>query len=343
MKISEIKERHLVIIVILLALLLRLVLIHTYGNFNEMNPDEEKNYKIATNYLAGEGYTIDGKATAFHGTFPVFVYRFIQKHNLSKEIWTGFIHYFSILVFVISIFAFFKLLKLIGVNQALTISATVIYAFYPSNVYYIGNFFLYEKLVLPLFVIVFYFFIRIINYQSKFSLPLIILLASAITISCLFRAQLIFIYFGLFLTGGTIYLYKLKGKTNRVTFFSLYILTATLMICSHIPILIKNKEVFDAYILSTQVGFELMQGHNDLARGSWYGNWQHPNSEYYKYSHDLIPNIDSLNEYEESEKRKEVALTWIKENPIKELELTARKLAIFFLPQNYEAGFNVMK
>jgi hypothetical protein len=94
--------------------------------------------------------------------------------------------------------------------------------------------------------------------------------------------------------------------------------------------------MFGEYILSTQSGFELLQGHNPYARGSWTGNWADSGSEIYKYVYSQIPNNDYLNEWDQSKARKRVAVNWIKENPLKEIKLSIRKLVIYFLPKNLE-------
>jgi len=64
----------------------------------------------------------------------------------------------------------------------------------------------------------------------------------------------------------------------------------------------------------------------------------------YEYVHHEVPNIDELNEWQDSQVRKQLALKWIKENPGKEVVLILRKLAIYFIPKNYESfsGFSII-
>jgi hypothetical protein len=116
----------------------------------------------------------------------------------------------------------------------------------------------------------------------------------------------------------------------------LYFFIAILGFASHFPSLQKNKQLFGSYILSTQTGYEILQGHNPYAKGSWMGNWLLPSSELYHYSHKKIPDIETLNQYTEGLARKKVAFTWIKENPLDEIKLSFRKLLLFFLPRNFE-------
>ena len=66
------------------------------------------------------------------------------------------------------------------------------------------------------------------------------------------------------------------------------------------------------------------------------GNWTDSSNQLYKYSHSQIKNINELNELEESKARKQLGIKWIKENPIGEIKLIFRKIAIYFLPNNFE-------
>lgn len=109
-----------------------------------------------------------------------------------------------------------------------------------------------------------------------------------------------------------------------------------MLILAQVPVFKKNHAMFGSYILSTQPGFEFLRGHNPLARGSNWGD--DPNNVFYKYVMDQIPNIDYLNEYEESLAWRSLAIKWILNNPFSELKLIVRKIAIYFLPQNYNYG-----
>ena len=108
----------------------------------------------------------------------------------------------------------------------------------------------------------------------------------------------------------------------------------------HIPALRKNASMFGEPVLSTQAGFVLMQGHNDLARGSWRGKWRDPQDPYARYSSAVIPELAQLDELQESKARQRFAIEWVRTHPLQELELVARKLAIYFLPRNYEGRYN---
>ena len=59
------------------CLLVRLAVLLIWSDFTQLNPDEERNFTIASNHLAGLGYTLDGKLTAIHGSTTVFVYEWM--------------------------------------------------------------------------------------------------------------------------------------------------------------------------------------------------------------------------------------------------------------------------
>jgi len=333
-------KRKLLILSAIVFIIKALLLIHS-GNFETMNPDEESNFLIATNYLEGKNYTnSSGELSSFHGSFTVFLYQYLIQNNISKESYIIFYHFLALLVFVLSISYFYKLLRHFRIPENIAFLSVVLYSFYPSNIYYIGNLFTYEKFVLPILIFIFYLLLEafkknIIN-KLFWTLPILV------SISCLFRAQLIFVYFLLFVTFG-VYAIVFWRKQKVIKEKSItYLLTGFLMILTHFPLLNKNHKMFGKYILSTQIGYELMQGHNDFARGSWFGGWSNKESMYYKYSKENITNLDDLNEYEEGIKRKEFALNWIKNNPKKEMELVLRKTGIFILPKNYETGYNII-
>jgi len=96
------------------------------------------------------------------------------------------------------------------------------------------------------------------------------------------------------------------------------------------PVLKKNKHDFGSAVLSTQFGFELWEGSNPLARGSWSGT-----GEARKLGLNNISNVKNMNQLEISMNLKKQAINWASEHPIDYLILILRKLAIYFLPQNY--------
>lgn len=305
-----------------------------------MNPDEENSYKISTNYLAGKGYTNNGKKSAYHGSFTVFLYQKLIQYKISKKAYIVFYHFLALILFLISIPYFFKILLFFQVPKNIALLPTTIYAFYPSNIYYIGNFFWYEKIVLPLLIIAFYSLFQVFKENQKNKLFL--LLPIIVTLSCLLRAHMIVVYFMVILAFIIYALFSYRTQKLIPQKISVLSLTLLLMIAAHVPILIKNHKLFGEYILSTQTGYELMQGHNDLARGNWNPDCYDKESVYYKYSAKNIKNLSSLNQYEEGIARKEFTINWIKNNPKQELILIFKKTAIFFLPKNFSSAYHLV-
>lgn len=324
-----------VILLIFTAVLLKILLLFSSPNRFVLNPDEEGNYRIAQNYINGKGYSIydtsvkEYKPTSFHGSFSIFIYKLLIQNGITKKSWVYFIFILTVLLYGASIYYFHKFCVLFLKNDLLALLSTITYSFYPSIIYFIGSLFFYENLVLPILVIVVYRLMAAANGAfAKFdflTLPL------AVAISCLLRAQLIAVYALVFLVFSIIII---KQKRVKMAFPVLLSLVLTAIV--HIPLLMKNKNQFGVYILSTQSGFEFLQGHNPTARGSWMGNWQKPESELYQYAHSEINNLKSLNEYEESEARKKLGINWIINNPLSEFKLGLRKLILFFIPQNFE-------
>jgi hypothetical protein len=111
-------------------------------------------------------------------------------------------------------------------------------------------------------------------------------------------------------------------------------LTLALVVATHIPILIKNYRMFGGILLSTQPGFELLQGHNPYADGKWTMAWTDPGEPLYDYTIARLPHLHQLDQYTESRERARLAMAWIKENPLAELRLLLRKLVWYFTPDN---------
>jgi len=334
------EKRHLIYLIIVLVII-KIGFVCVNNDELRLNADERRNFKIAANYLQRRGYTVfdnktdSYKQTAFHASFPVFTYILLQKINLGQTSWALIIHFLATALYAISILYFYRTVKIFFRNNLGRLVATLLYGLYPSVIYYIGSFSIYENITMPILVIIMY---KLIKYSTNSPVRYydFIVIPILVTISCLYRTQLIFIYFGIFSTFFIVIAANyIKKKYKIKNLLWILLLTGTIVVLSHIPILKKNHAMFGSYILSTQAGFEFLQGHNALAKGSHQGRWKTPDDNLYNYIRKQIPNFDSLNEYEQSVALRNLAIKWILDNPFGELKLMARKIAIYFLPQNY--------
>jgi hypothetical protein len=118
-------------------------------------------------------------------------------------------------------------------------------------------------------------------------------------------------------------------------FYTLLIWLNTIVCIGFSPIVYNNYKSFGSVFLSTQAGFNFFHGHNPIARGSW-------SSAIWEKHHDVLyPMLEAnkdlpfMNEKQEADFYNHLAWQWIGEHPLKELELMARKTAMFFLPHNF--------
>jgi len=339
--------KRILFVLIVTSLILRIFFIYSnrnaWGDEFGWGPDEKRNYEIASNYLSDFGYSIKNESgdyitTAFHSSFPVFIYTYLITNGIKIEYWTLFIQFLSMILYAFSIISFYRIINLFTNSWKRSVLASSVYAFYPSIIYYIGSLFLYENIVLPIIIILTNRLLIILKHKT-ISFTEIGFISLLVIISILIRPQVAPIYFGLFLTFTlTIFSNNLGNYHNLMkssillNFFIIIVIFLT-----HIPILKKNYSMFGHYIISTQVGFSLLEGHNPYARGSWSSEGLSD-----KYAFMIMPKITEMNEYEGSQARKKIALNWIINNPLAEVILALRKTAIFFLPKNYSIGKNIL-
>jgi hypothetical protein len=302
------------------------------------NADDQRNYTIAQNYVLGKGYGIYNpmvhryRLSAFHTSSTIFLYQFLIKRQVPQKAIVFVFYILSTILYVLAILYFYRILSLLNISRALIYSATAVFALYPSVLYAMGSIYHFDNLVMPLHVINFYFLLQWVKKRTL-TLPVGIFLISSIVFCCFFRSQVLPLYF----ISGCLLLFiyiKDMGKTKRAGNTILYFLIALpLSICiAFIPVLIKNKKMFGAYIISKQTGFELLDGHNGLNGGNW--EILTPGDPLDKYVHEKIPAVETLDEYAESKARKKLALDWIRNNPGKEIIYIFKKVARYFLPRN---------
>ncbi len=325
-------EKYFFKIAIVIAFLLKLYFVfHNIWSF-QMNSDEESNYNIALQHFQTGEYP----KHAFHGTGTVYIYELTMHLGISKTQFILLFFILSNLLYLWSIYYFHKLSSLF-LDQRFTKITTIIYAIYPSTIYFIGSNFVYENISTYILIYFSYMCIKIIN-KEHFKNYTILYLSILISISCYLRAHLIAFYLIMFISMWLIVLYK---KNMQKEHFGINIVIKTSLFTMlfftifHYPILLKNEKLFGAKILSTQSGYELLQGHNPYAKGTWNEKYFYLKNDSFRiYCNNNIKNYSSLNEYQQSEIRKNLAIKWIKENPSKELKLTINKIKIFFSPVN---------
>jgi hypothetical protein len=326
-----------------LALLLAVLKLGLMLHLNpglEWNYDERRNGRIADNYVAGRGYvSLDPerhtlRPDSFHASFPVFVYIGWQRAGLPK-------HYFTLLVFALSTGCYLlsglyvqRTLAFFGVTPPLSWAGALLWLLYPSTLYYIGAYMWYENLAVPLLILVVYKLLRLLAGRPL-TWPDALLIAVTVVLSCLLRGYLLAVY-------GVVILVWL-GLTVRASPTSLgrsvglALSIATLLLLTHLPILLKNHRLFGAWALSNQAGFELLQGHNSSTVGRFMFDWDDPVKPFDQFVSANIPQLDSLNQYQESQARAQLARQWVLTHPRQELLLCLRKTLLFFSPENFIA------
>lgn len=299
-----------------------------------MNVDEERSFQIAENQVAGKGYVFFDTfvnqyvPTAFHPSTPVFIYEFLIRNNISKRDWVIFFNFLTAIVLGFSILYFYKLARFF-LDENYSVAATILYCIFPTSIYYVGSLFYYENIAVCLIVICSYILVKSLQQTISFLEMTIFVISAIVSIS--FRNQTIAVLGMMLLFYTAINLWN-----KRTRYIPLVLVTVVAMIAVNIPNLLKNYEMFGAYILSNQTGYELLQGHNPHAKGGWNSDWRTPGDPLFVFAHENIPNLDMLNEYEESTARKDLALKFIRENPLAEVKLAFKKLALYFLPFNFD-------
>jgi hypothetical protein len=325
----------------LLLVALRLGLLWHNNPGLEWNWDEVRNARIAENLLQGRGYvSLDPvrqqlRPDAFHATFPVWVYAAWFRLGLPRHYFTAAAYLLMALGGVVTALYAQRTLLWYRVEPRLAWAGGALLALYPSVLWYIGAWFWYENLCLPALVWTTYQLLRLLDGRPL-PLPKALLLAAVVTVSCLLRGYLLAVY-GLMLAWLLWRSYP-PGPAAWRRALPAALLTLGLVVALHLPILLKNHRLFGAYILSTQAGFELLQGNNGVTRGRFMFDWDEADKPFGHWVRQRIPDLSALNQYQESQARARLARQWIKEHPTEELRLLGRKLAAFFSPENFVAN-----
>lgn len=306
----------------------------------EWNYDERRNARIADNYLAGRGYvSLDPerqqvRPDSFHASFPVFVYVGWSRTGLPR-------HYLTLLVYAAAAGCYLlgglyvqRTLRYFGLAPGVSWAGAGLWAVSPGVVYYVGAFWWFENLTLPLLIMVVYKLLRLLGGRPVRGLDAAFIVA-AVVLSCLLRGYLLAVYGLLFAVFLGLMLARPAPQQRAAWGLSLGLLLALGL--AHVPILVKNHRMFGAYTLSNQAGFELLQGHNSVTQGRFMFDWDDRQGPFDRYVRAHVPELDSLNQYQESQARARVARQWVATHPAAELGLWVKKTALFFSPENFIA------
>jgi hypothetical protein len=327
-----------------------------------LNADEPMSADVAFNYNNGLGFSdkIGNfnyghqqdriRLTAYRPTFPIVIHILYQRvyqnfsslssedvHNINSQyysIYFGAINIISLILFLTSISYFRRLLEMVTASEKLTYFSLIVYVLHPAILIYMGLYPFYENIVMPLLVISVAKLVRIMDndaYGRKWD---IVVIPAMLTICCLLRPHsslsILLVLFSAFVF--CIYKYIKKEFYRRALFITLACFLGIGI--SNGFIIYKNYKRVGKAVLSTQQSLVFFLGHNPYTRGSWNGDSEQPGSTLYEYRRQHIPNFENLTENELNDAHKRLAIEWIKTNPLKEAELTARKIALFALPYN---------
>lgn len=323
-----------------LLLVLRLALNLGLNPGLDWNYDERRNGRIADNYLAGRGYvSLDPERKqlrfdAFHASFPVFVYVGWSRAGLPRHYLTLLVYAAAAALYVVGGLYVQRTLLYLGLRPGVGWMGALLWAVSPGVVYYIGAFWWFENLALPLLILVVY---KLLRLQGRRPLrwPDALLIIGAVVLSCLLRGYLLAVYgllFAVFLS-----LTWRQSAQQRVVAWALSLGVLLTLVVAHAPIFLKNHRMFGAYTLSNQAGFELLQGHNSVTQGRFMFDWDERQGPFDQFVRQHIPQLDSLNQYQESQARAHLAREWITAHPAEEIRLWGRKTVLFFSPENFIA------
>ena len=328
--------------------------------------DEYEIARTAMYHIKGEGFLADNSfdrprfrksetyKTAFRPKFHVFLHVFGVPlyNNLHPEkavtitdmqhgnpLASGYMYYFGLFTFLIqvifyplSVYAFYRMSS-VFVNGVHPKVCTILYALYPS-VFIFMDITVGEKMVGPMVVIFIGGLIASTGKQPNARQTL--LLAALATFSCLMRPQVLLVWIILFAsyTVGAAYFF-LKFR-QYLTGYRLVIISCLFIGLAYFPILHIHYKDFGKPFLSSEVGLGFFHGHNWYARGSWYpGIWQdHGEDEEIKRMFALA-DLKNMDEKQELDFYASQGWRFIRENPLKEVELIVRKTAIYLLPYNF--------
>ena len=243
-------RKNLFFLIIFLSAISRFFVIHLYGDqYIQMEWEE---IFSAFEKFGIFGREINGEVVPnlyMPPLYPMFLIllKFLFPFDSNFQL---FVLYVQILLSIISIFYFNKILRFFF-SENLSLIGTSIFAFFPLNIYSVGQ---SSSSCLQLFLLVlfFYFFLKLKDKENfKNSLMFSIFSSSLILI----RGEFILTYF---LTIFYIFIVNRKLK-----FLVISTLICLIMIS---PYIIRNYNITNKIIITKSLGFNLWKGNNILSR-----------------------------------------------------------------------------
>lgn len=230
---------------------------------------------------------------------------------------------------IVALYFFYKVC-LLYFSPLYSLASTILFSLFPSVCFFVGQTNMIDTLVMPLDVIFFSNILIQIKKERPIGIKWSVGVGILFLLLCYIKPHHILLLG--FLNLSFVYLFYFDKKNFG---WILPLCLNGVVFLGFLPILYSNYKDFGEVFLSSQSGFNLFHGHNPVARGSWS---PHIWSKYYDELYPLLEanaHLPYLNEKQESDFYGHLAKQWIYSNPLKELELVARKVAMFFLPHNF--------
>lgn len=293
------------------------------------------------------------RLTAYTPTFPVYLHILYQKlykkfaklaHNDVSNydssyylIYKTFIIGITLLTFMLSVEPFRLTVRELKITKKWETVATISYILAPSLLIYVGLWVVYENIVTHLLVILFYH-LCVFYKKRRFTVKYVAIGCLLALIPALLRPHTLVSILLIFIFVFLSLLYPIGSWKSNIgsSHFKTYFIILLVFVLPHSLIIYKNYKTIGIPVLSTQQANAFFLGHQPYTRGSWNGDSETKGSNVYKWRLQHIPDLESISdEAVMYAKHKTLAWDWIKNNPGRLIWLESRKIAMFFLPYNF--------
>lgn len=319
-------------------------LIHGKGLVKTIQNNDSLEYKLSSNrplLNVGIHYLYQKIYTHFAPVTELEIFGDISgshKTNGYYFIYAQLVNLITLILFLVSVPFFISLLKNLGIkDQSLLNLSAGFYLLFPSSLIYIGSIPLYENICFSSSVIGISFLIKRLTGNAKNDLFTFFTISIMLTLSVMLRPQILIpvlltmAVFGIFILIRT----KKEGLRSTKNDWRFVLVFCFVFSTLQSGVIYTNYKYFNS-IFYTNRADAFMWGHYELAKGSWDGTVDIKGSYGYNYEREIIPRFDELSEIEQNNAQKKIANNWIKNNIVKEIKLSFKKVAIFFLPYNFE-------